>query len=181
MKKYSTGIPDVLIFEPPVHGDHRGFFMETWRKEWFAGIEGANEFVQDNHSKSIQGTLRGLHYQTRHTQGKYIRVVKGEIYDVVVDLRKSSRTFGKWVGEMLSAENKKSLWVPPGFAHGFYVVSEEAEITYKCTDYYAAEHERTLLWSDPQVGITWPLIENKVVLSDKDRAGSNLIDCETFP
>lgn len=181
MKKYSTGIPGVLIFEPPVHGDHRGFFMETWRKEWFAGIEGANEFVQDNHSKSIQGTLRGLHYQTRHTQGKYIRVVKGEIYDVVVDLRKSSRTFGKWVGEMLSAENKKSLWVPPGFAHGFYVVSEEAEITYKCTDYYAAEHERTLLWSDPQVGITWPLIENKVVLSDKDRAGSNLIDCETFP
>lgn len=181
MKKYSTGIPGVLILEPPVHGDHRGFFMETWRKEWFAGIEGANEFVQDNHSKSIQGTLRGLHYQTRHTQGKYIRVVKGEIYDVVVDLRKSSRTFGKWVGEMLSAENKKSLWVPPGFAHGFYVVSEEAEITYKCTDYYAAEHERTLLWSDPQVGITWPLIENKVVLSDKDRAGSNLIDCETFP
>ena len=181
MKKYSTGIPGVLIFEPPVHGDHRGFFMETWRKEWFAGIEGANEFVQDNHSKSIQGTLRGLHYQTRHTQGKYIRVVKGEIYDVVVDLRKSSRTFGKWVGEMLSAENKKSLWVPPGFAHGFYVVSEEAEITYKCTDYYAAEHERTLLWSDPQVGITWPLIENKVVLSDKDKAGSNLIDCETFP
>ena len=181
MKKYSTGIPGVLIFEPPVHGDHRGFFMETWRKEWFAGIEGSNEFVQDNHSKSIQGTLRGLHYQTRHTQGKYIRVVKGEIYDVVVDLRKSSRTFGKWVGEMLSAENKKSLWVPPGFAHGFYVVSEEAEITYKCTDYYAAEHERTLLWRDPQVGITWPLIENKVVLSDKDRAGSNLIDCETFP
>lgn len=181
MKKYSTGIPDVLIFEPPVHGDHRGFFMETWRKEWFAGIEGANEFVQDNHSKSIQGTLRGLHYQTRHTQGKYIRVVKGEIYDVVVDLRISSPTFGKWVGEMLSAENKKSLWVPPGFAHGFYVLSEEAEITYKCTDYYAAEHERTLLWCDPQVGITWPLIENKVVLSDKDRAGSKLIDCETFP
>jgi dTDP-4-dehydrorhamnose 3,5-epimerase len=181
MKKYSTGIPGVLILEPPVHGDHRGFFMETWRKEWFAGIEGANEFVQDNHSKSIQGTLRGLHYQTRHTQGKYIRVVKGEIYDVVVDLRISSPTFGKWVGEMLSAENKKSLWVPPGFAHGFYVLSEEAEITYKCTNYYAAEHERTLLWCDPQVGITWPLIENKVVLSDKDRAGSKLIDCETFP
>lgn len=181
MKKYSTGIPDVLIIEPDVHGDHRGFFMETWRKEWFIGIEGAAEFVQDNHSKSIQGTLRGLHYQTRHTQGKYIRVVKGEIYDVVVDLRMTSPTFGKWVGEMLSAENKKSLWVPPGFAHGFYVLSEEAEITYKCTNYYAAEHERTLLWCDPQVGITWPLIENKVVLSDKDRAGSKLIDCETFP
>ena len=181
MKKYSTRIPDVLIFEPAVHGDQRGFFMETWRKEWFAGIECADEFVQDNHSKSIQGTLRGLHYQTRHTQGKYIRVVKGEIYDVVVDLRISSPTFGKWVGEMLSAENKKSLWVPPGFAHGFYVVSEEAEITYKCTNYYAAEHERTLLWCDPQVGITWPLIENKVVLSDKDRAGSKLIDCETYP
>jgi dTDP-4-dehydrorhamnose 3,5-epimerase len=181
MKKYNTRIPDVLIFEPAVHGDQRGFFMETWRYEWFTGIEGADEFVQDNHSKSKRGTLRGLHYQTSNTQGKYIRVVKGQIYDVAVDMRASSRTFGKWVGVMLSAENKKSLWVPPGFAHGFYVVSEEAEIIYKCTHYYAAEHERTLLWNDPQVGITWPLREDTVILSDKDRAGNNLVDCETFP
>ena len=180
MKKYTTAIPDVIIIEPDVHGDHRGFFMETWRKEWFADIDGAENFVQDNHSKSVQGTLRGLHYQTRQTQGKYIRVVKGEIYDVVVDLRKSSLTYGQWVGEMLSDENKKSLWVPPGFAHGFYVVSEEAEITYKCTEYYAAEYERTLLWNDPQVGITWPLVQGKVILSDKDMAGRSLSDCETF-
>jgi dTDP-4-dehydrorhamnose 3,5-epimerase len=181
MKKYSTRLPDVLIFEPTVHGDQRGFFMETWRNEWFAGIEGADKFVQDNHSKSKRGTLRGLHYQTSNTQGKFIRVVKGQIYDVAVDMRASSPTFGKWAGEMLSAENQKSLWIPPGFAHGFYVVSEEAEITYKCTHYYAAEYERTLLWNDPQVGITWPLIEDKVILSDKDWAGNNLIDCETFP
>jgi dTDP-4-dehydrorhamnose 3,5-epimerase len=178
--KCSIGIPDLFIIEPDVHGDQRGFFMETWRKEWFAGIEGADKFVQDNHSKSTQGTLRGLHYQTKNPQGKFIRVVMGEIYDVVVDIRASSPTFGKWAGEFLSAENKKALWVPPGFAHGFYVVSKEAEITYKCTDYYAAEHERILFWNDPQVGITWPLIEDKVILSDKDRAGKNLIDCETF-
>jgi dTDP-4-dehydrorhamnose 3,5-epimerase len=180
MEKYSTVIPDVFIIEPAVHGDQRGFFLETWRKEWFIGITGADEFVQDNHSKSIQGTLRGLHYQTKNTQGKYIRVVIGEIYDVVVDMRASSQTFGKWVGEILSAENRKSLWVPPGFAHGFYVMSEEAEITYKCTNYYSSEDERTLIWNDPQVGITWPLKEDKVILSEKDRAGSNLIDCETF-
>ncbi len=180
MKKYSTQIPDVFIIEPAVYSDHRGYFFETWRKEWFAGINGAKEFVQDNHSKSVQGTVRGLHYQVRNIQGKYIRVVTGEIYDVAVDMRASSRTFGKWVGEILSAENKKCLWVPPGFAHGFYVMSEEAEITYKCTDYYAAEYERTLLWNDPQIGITWPLIKNKVFLSEKDSAGSNLIDCETI-
>jgi dTDP-4-dehydrorhamnose 3,5-epimerase len=180
MEKYSTEIPDVFIIEPAVHGDQRGFLLETWRKEWFTGIVGADEFVQDNHSKSIQGTLRGLHYQTKNTQGKYIRVVIGEIYDVVVDMRASSQTFGKWVGEILSAENRKSLWVPPGFAHGFYVMSEEAEITYKCTNYYSSEDERTLIWNDPQVGITWPLKEDKVILSEKDRAGSNLIDCETF-
>jgi dTDP-4-dehydrorhamnose 3,5-epimerase len=180
MNKYSTGISDVLVIEPTVHGDHRGFFLETWRKEWFADIAGGDQFVQDNHSKSIQGTLRGLHYQTRNTQGKYIRVVMGEIYDVAVDMRASSPTFGKWVGEILSAENKKCLWVPPGFAHGFYVLSNEAEITYKCTDYYAAEYEKTLYWNDPQIGIAWPLIEDKVILSEKDKAGSNLIDCETF-
>lgn len=176
-----TSIPDVLVIEPVVHGDHRGFFMETWRKEWFAGIAGAEEFVQDNHSKSVKGTLRGLHYQIEKTQGKYIRVVKGEIFDAVVDLRKSSPTFGKWVGEFLSEENRKSLWVPPGFAHGFYVVSDEAEITYKCTDYYAAEHEHTLLWNDPDVGIAWPLVESGVILSDKDGNGMRLNACEHFP
>jgi len=180
MKKQITAIPEVIIIEPDVHDDHRGFFMETWRCEWFADIDGAGDFVQDNHSKSVQGTLRGLHYQIRHTQGKYIRVVKGEIFDAVVDLRKSSSTFGKWVGEVLSDENSKCLWVPPGFAHGFYVMSEEAEITYKCTDYYAAEYERTLLWNDPQVGITWPLVKDNAILSDRDRAGNPLSDCETF-
>ncbi len=154
--------------------------METWRNEWFTGIAGAGEFVQDNHSKSIRGTLRGLHYQIRNTQGKYIRVIIGKIYDVVVDMRASSRTFGKWIGVILSAENKKSLWAPPGFAHGFYVMSEEAEITYKCTNYYSAEDERILIWNDPHIGITWPLIQDKVILSEKDRAGRNLIDCETF-
>jgi len=180
MKKQITAIPEVIIIEPDVHGDHRGFFMETWRSEWFADIDGAGDFVQDNHSKSVQGTLRGLHYQIRHAQGKYIRVVKGEIFDAVVDLRKSSSTFGKWVGELLSDENRKCLWVPPGFAHGFYVMSEEAEITYKCTDYYAADYERTLLWNDPQVGITWPLVKDNAILSDRDRAGNPLSDCETF-
>ena len=180
MKICRTSIPEVLVIEPEVHGDQRGFFMETWRQEWFADINGAGAFVQDNHSMSVQGTLRGLHYQLKRTQGKLIRVVKGEIYDVVVDLRKSSPSYGKWVGEALSAQNRKSLWVPPGFAHGFYVLSEVAEITYKCTDYYAAEHERTLLWNDPQVGITWPLVQGKVLLSEKDRAGSLLSDCETF-
>lgn len=180
MKKQITAIPEVIIIEPDVHDDHRGFFMETWRCEWFADIDGAGDFVQDNHSKSVQGTLRGLHYQIRHTQGKYIRVVKGKIFDVVVDLRKSSSTFGKWVGEVLSDENKKCLWVPSGFAHGFYVMSEEAEITYKCTDYYAADYERTLLWNDPQVGITWPLVKDNAILSDRDRAGNPLSDCETF-
>ncbi len=180
MKKQITAIPEVIIIEPDVHDDHRGFFMETWRSEWFADIDGAGDFVQDNHSKSVQGTLRGLHYQIRHTQGKYIRVVKGKIFDVVVDLRKSSSTFGKWVGEVLSDENRKCLWVPSGFAHGFYVMSEEAEITYKCTDYYAADYERTLLWNDPQVGITWPLVKDNAILSDRDRAGNPLSDCETF-
>jgi len=181
MNIINTRIPDVLVFEPKVFGDHRGFFMETWRKEWFLNIGVNYDFVQDNQSKSVQGTLRGLHYQTQHSQGKYIRVLKGEIYDVVVDLRESSKTFGQWLGETLSEKNKKGLWVPPGFAHGFYVVSEDAEISYKCTDYYAAEYERTLLWNDPALGIDWPLVDNDVVLSQKDAKGCLFSDCEYYP
>jgi dTDP-4-dehydrorhamnose 3,5-epimerase len=180
MKIITTDIPDVLVIEPDIHGDHRGFFMETWRREWFTEMLPETEFVQDNHSKSVQGTLRGLHYQLLMPQGKYIRVVKGEIFDVVVDLRKSSSTFGNWIGVVLSEENKKALWVPPGFAHGFYVFSDEAEMTYKCTEYYAAKHERTLIWNDPEVGIDWPLSEVQLILSDKDANGSSLNRCETY-
>ena len=176
-----TRISEVLVFEPTVYGDHRGFFMETWRKEWFTGNSRNIEFVQDNHSKSVAGTLRGLHYQIRQPQGKYIRAVSGEIFDVAVDLRKSSATFGHWVGEILSAENKKALWVPPGFAHGFYVLSDEAEMTYKCTDYYVAEHERTLLWNDPELGIIWPLQDSGVILSDKDRKAVSFAICDVYP
>ena len=139
------------------------------------------QFVQENHSKSIQGTLRGLHYQLKQTQGKFIRVVQGEVYDAVVDIRKSSATFGQWTGVILSADNKKSLWVPPGFAHGFYVLSDTAEITYKCTDYYAAEYERSLLWNDPDIGIDWPLLDTDLIISEKDRQASLFKDCETMP
>jgi len=181
MQINKTSIPDVLVFEPTVHGDHRGFFMETWRKEWFSTINPDIKFVQENHSKSIQGTLRGLHYQLKQTQGKFIRVVQGEVYDAVVDIRKSSATFGQWTGVILSADNKKSLWVPPGFAHGFYVLSDTAEIIYKCTDYYAAEYERSLLWNDPDIGIDWPLLDTDLIISEKDRQASLFKDCETMP
>ncbi len=181
MQIHKTNIPDVLVFEPTVHGDHRGFFMETWRDEWFSSISPELKFVQDNHSKSLQGTLRGLHYQIKQTQGKFVRAVQGEIFDAVVDIRKNSPTFGQWTGILLSAENKHSLWVPPGFAHGFYVLSETAEITYKCTDYYAAEYERSLLWSDPGIGIQWPLLDIEVLISDKDSQGLPLVDCELIP
>jgi len=180
MQIKKTSIDDVLVFEPTVHGDHRGFFMETWRDEWFKKISPDLQFVQDNHSKSIQGTLRGLHYQVKKTQGKFIRVVQGEIFDVVVDMRKGSATFGQWTGVILSADNKKSLWVPPGFAHGFYVLSDTAEITYKCTEYYAAEYERSLLWNDPDIGIDWPLLDKDVIISDKDSQASQFKDCETL-
>jgi dTDP-4-dehydrorhamnose 3,5-epimerase len=181
MQINKTSIPDVLVFEPTVHGDHRGFFMETWRDEWFENLFPGLQFVQDNHSKSVQGTLRGLHYQLRQTQGKFIRVLQGEIFDAVVDIRKSSANFGQWTGVILSADNKKSLWVPPGFAHGFYVLSDTAEITYKCTDYYAAEYERSLLWNDPDIGIDWPLLDTDLIISEKDRQASLFKDCETMP
>lgn len=180
MKQITTKIPDVIVFEPDVHGDRRGYFMETWREEWFTAIDENITFVQDNQSKSVKGALRGLHYQVKNPQGKYIRVIKGAVYDAVVDLRRSSGTFGQWVGETLSESNRLALWVPPGFAHGFYVLSEEAEIIYKCTDYYAAEHERTLVWNDPQVGIAWPLDGDDLILSEKDKQGTTLSQSETF-
>lgn len=179
MELIPTKISDVLILEPKVHGDQRGFFLETYRKEVF-GQAGINfEFVQDNHSKSAKGVLRGLHYQLQQPQGKLVRVVQGEIFDVAVDLRRSSPTFGQWVGELLSADNKRALWVPPGFAHGFYVTSDTAEVAYKCTTYYAPAFERSLLWNDPAVGIAWPDAAN-VLLSDKDRKGTLLADAETY-
>ena len=174
-------IPDVIIVEPKVFGDERGFFMETWNVRSFAENGLNMTFVQDNHSKSGRGILRGLHYQIQNNQGKLVRVVAGEVFDVAVDLRKSSPTFGKWVGEYLSAENKRLLWVPPGFAHGFYVTSETADLTYKCTDFYAPEFERSLAWDDPDLGIDWPLKRGGAPrLSDKDRAGIALRNAEVF-
>lgn len=180
MKISKTSIPDVLLLEPTVHGDARGYFMETFRETWFKenGID--LRFVQDNQSRSVQGTLRGLHYQLKQAQGKLIRVVSGEVFDVAVDMRKDSATFGQWAGEILSAQNKRQLWVPPGFAHGFYVVSESAELYYKCTDYYCPEHEHSLLWNDPAVGIEWPLLNTSPALSGKDAAGHLLADAPHY-
>ena len=180
MKVIALDIPEVLLLEPQVYGDHRGFFMETWQLERFREL-GVPPFVQDNHSRSAQGILRGLHYQIQQPQGKLVRVVRGEVFDVAVDLRKSSPTFGRWVGARLSEDNKRMLWVPPGFAHGFYVLSESADFLYKCTDFYAPEHERALLWNDPQVGIEWPLVEGAApVLSEKDAAALPLDQVECY-
>jgi dTDP-4-dehydrorhamnose 3,5-epimerase len=176
-----TSIPDVLLIEPKVFGDERGFFMETYQAERYESYGIPNHFVQDNHSGSRQGTLRGLHYQLRQSQGKLVRVVAGEIFDVVVDLRKGSPTFGKWEGAVLSAQNRLQLWVPPCFAHGFYVLSEWAEFVYKVTDYYSPEWERTLIWNDPQVGICWPLIEGaEPLISPKDTQGQRLAEAELY-
>lgn len=172
MEFLQAEIPDVLIVMPVAYGDERGFFLESWHKEKFAAAGITADFVQDNHSKSAQGTLRGLHYQTRHAQGKLIRVVSGSIFDVAVDLRRSSKTFGKWIAATLSEQNKTMLWVPAGFAHGFYVVSPVAEIIYKCTDYYAPEFEQSLIWNDPDVAIEWPLNDgDSPLLSEKDQQG----------
>ena len=179
MEFVATSLPEVLLLKPKVHGDHRGFFMETYRKEVFEKAGITDVFVQDNQSKSGQGTLRGLHYQIKQPQGKLIRAIGGEIYDVAVDMRRSSPTFGLWVGVVLSAENKYALWVPPGFAHGFYVMSQEAEVYYKATTYYAPEFERGLLWNDPLLNITWPE-KDTVVLSDKDRTAPMFAVAETF-
>lgn len=181
MKFVPTQIKDVIVVEPQVFGDERGFFMETWRADRFvdAGIEVA--VVQDNHSRSTKGVLRGLHYQIQHPQGKLARVISGEVFDVAVDMRKNSPTYGKWVGEILSAENKKMLWVPPGFAHGFYVLSDIAEFLYKCTDYYAPEHERCVRWDDPDLAIDWPLIDGELPqLSAKDLAGASFVNAECY-
>jgi dTDP-4-dehydrorhamnose 3,5-epimerase len=181
MKFTPTAIFDVILIEPKVFGDERGFFMETFRSDEFAAANIPTSFVQDNHSGSRRGILRGLHYQLRHPQGKLVRAIAGEIFDVVVDIRKHSPSFGKWEGFSLSAQNKCMLWVPPCLAHGFYVVSEWAEVVYKATDYYAPEWERTLLWNDPEIGIQWPLKDGvEVQLSPKDRAGKPLREAELY-
>jgi dTDP-4-dehydrorhamnose 3,5-epimerase len=170
VKYIDTEIPDVKILEPSVFGDERGFFMETFRLDEFTKNCSAKPFVQDNHSKSSHGILRGLHYQLKNTQGKLVRVTAGEVYDIAVDMRKTSPTFGQHVGVILSGENKKQLWVPEGFAHGFYVMSESAEFVYKCTDYYAPEHEISLAWNDANLAINWPLTNNQgPTLSVKDK------------
>jgi dTDP-4-dehydrorhamnose 3,5-epimerase len=176
-----TRIPDVLLLDPDVQVDERGFFMETWHRGRFAASGIDCDLVQDNHSRSVQGTLRGLHYQIRQPQGKLVRVTVGEIFDVAVDIRKSSPTFGQWVGAYLSADNKRMLWVPPGFGHGFYVTAGPAEVQYKCSDYYAAAHERCIQWNDPQLAIEWPL-NGRPLLSDKDtREAQPLARAECFP
>ncbi len=181
MKVVETSIPDVLIIEPKVFGDERGFFYESFNAAAFEAATGLKrQFVQDNHSKSQRGVLRGMHYQIQQPQGKLVRVVAGEVFDVAVDLRKSSPSFGRWFGTHLSAQNQHQLWIPEGFAHGFVVLSETAEFLYKTTDYYAPEHERSLLWNDPELGIEWPFDEAPQ-LSAKDQAGKRLSDAELFP
>lgn len=182
MNVIPTAIPEVFIIEPRVFGDDRGFFFESFNERRFLeaiGGEDSVRFVQDNHSKSARNVLRGLHYQIRQPQGKLVRVVAGEVFDVAVDLRRSSPTFGKWVGAVLSADNKRQLWIPAGFAHGFVVTSESAEFLYKTTDYWAPEHERCIAWNDPDIGIEWPF-EQAPVLSDKDRAGNSFAEAEVF-
>jgi dTDP-4-dehydrorhamnose 3,5-epimerase len=175
-----TDIPDVVIIEPKVFGDERGFFMETWQRKTFAANGIDYDFVQDNHSLSGKGILRGLHYQIKQPQGKLVRVTSGEVFDVAVDIRKGSPWFGKWVGVTLSAENKRQLWVPPGFAHGFYVVSDQAEFVYKCTDFYAPEYERCIIWNDNELGIEWPLDGGEPLLSGKDLAGVGFGEAECY-
>lgn len=181
MKIQNTNISDVKLLTPNKFGDDRGFFMETFRDDWFSKNLAKVSFIQDNHSKSSQGTLRGLHYQIVKPQGKLVRVIAGEVYDVAVDLRQSSSTFGQAACAILSAENGNQLWVPPGFAHGFYVLSESAQFVYKCTDYYAPQYERSLLWSDPVLAIDWPLTNNQQpLLSSKDREGVLFEEAEYY-
>jgi dTDP-4-dehydrorhamnose 3,5-epimerase len=175
-----TPLPDVLLIEPKVFQDERGFFLESYQKKNFSEAGIPFDFVQDNHSKSCQGVLRGLHYQIKQPQGKLLRVIAGEIFDVAVDIRRHSPTFGKWFGTYLSAENKQMLWVPIGFAHGFYVTSPEAELLYKATDYYAPQWERSILWNDTAINIQWPLKDGLPSLSSRDQAGSLLSESEIF-
>lgn len=180
MQVIQTAIPDVLIIEPKVFGDDRGFFFESFNQKSFEELTGVKaNFVQDNHSKSAINVLRGLHYQIEQPQGKLVRVAVGEVFDVAVDLRRQSSTFGQWVGVVLSAENKRQLWVPPGFGHGFLVLKEGTEFLYKTTDYYAPQHERCVRWDDPAVGIDWPIIGSPV-LSAKDKVGADLANAEVF-
>ena len=181
MKFTPTEITEVIVIEPRVWPDHRGFFMETWNRRPFAEAGIKADFVQDNHSRSVGGTLRGLHYQVQRPQGKLLRVTEGEIFDVVVDLRRSSPTFGRWVARRLSKRNQLMLWAPTGFAHGFYVLSRATECVYKCTDYYAPQLERTLAWDDAQIGIKWPLLNGSPpLLSMKDAQGLPLARAEVF-
>jgi dTDP-4-dehydrorhamnose 3,5-epimerase len=180
VKVFRTEIPDVLLLEPRVHQDERGFFLESYNRRTFKQDTGLDvKFVQDNTSFSVRNVLRGLHYQIRQPQGKLIQVMAGEIYDVAVDLRRSSPTFGKWVGVNLSGGTHRMIWIPPGFAHGYLVLSEHAIMVYKTTDFYAPEHERTILWSDQTLGIRWPL-DDKPIVSDKDRRGVTLSSADFF-
>lgn len=181
MEFQRLAIPDVVLVKPKVFGDARGYFFEIWEARKFAAAGVRAEFVQDNYSRSVQRTLRGLHYQVNQPQGKLVRVTHGEVFDVAVDLRKSSPSFGRYVSAVLSADNKQQLWIPPGFAHGFYVLSEAAEFFYKCTDYYAPQHERTLRWDDPGLAIPWPLAGETPILSDKDRMGKALAEADRYP
>lgn len=176
-----TKLPDVLILEPDVFSDERGFFFESFNQKNFQLATGSNlNFVQDNHSRSIKGVLRGLHYQIHHPQGKLVRVVSGHVFDVAIDLRISSTNFGKWVGVELSGENKRQLWIPPGFAHGYLVMSEVAETVYKTTDYWYPQHERVLMWNDPEIGVSWPPISSEIRLSEKDQGGKKLCQVEVY-
>lgn len=180
MNVIKTKIPDVLLFEPKVFGDERGFFYESFNASAFEKATGlVANFVQDNHSKSVKNVLRGLHYQTEQAQGKLVRVTEGEVFDVAVDLRRSSKTYGQWVGEVISSENRRSMWVPAGFAHGFLVLSETAEFLYKTTDFYAPDHEWIIKWDDPTIGVEWPIV-GQPELSAKDSAGKSLSEVETF-
>ena len=180
MKITPTALPDVLLLEPRVFTDDRGFFFESWNKRVLAAAGLDAEFVQDNHSRSLRNVLRGLHYQIEHAQGKLVRVCAGEVFDVAVDIRRSSPTFGRWMGITLSAQNKQMLWIPPGYAHGFLVLSDAAEFLYKTTDYWYPEHERTLLWNDPALGILWPL-DTAPALAAKDAAGRPLAQADVYP
>lgn len=181
MRAVPAAIPDVLIIEPKVFGDARGFFFESFNRREFGRATGLDvEFVQDNHSRSERGVLRGLHYQIRQPQGKLVRVVRGAVFDVAVDVRRSSPTFGRWVGVELTEDNHRQLWVPPGFAHGFVVTSETADFLYKTTDYYAPEHERCIAWNDPSIGVSWP-VDGEPKLSPKDMQGMPLSQAELFP
>lgn len=181
MQVERLAIPDVALITPTVFEDGRGFFMETWNERVFRDQVADRGFVQDNHSRSVRGTLRGMHYQIQQPQGKLVRVTAGEVFDVAVDLRRSSASFGQWVGAILSADNRRQLWVPEGFAHGFLVLSESAEFLYKCTDYYAPEHERSIAWNDPEIDIDWPLPDSSSpILSSKDRRGVRLGEAEVY-